>query len=159
MSDAAFEIRLLAPEQATLLHELLEVYAEAFGEDGIPPRTDVAYLGRLLGSGQILALVALQAGRVVGGLSGYVLPRLARANDEFYLYDLAVAEHARRRGIARALIDALQAIAKDRNYATIYVQAHPEDTPATALYTHYAEAQDVVHFELCRNAALVDQAD
>ena len=67
---------------------------------------------------------------------------------EIYIYDLAVAEAHRRRGIATALIGALQRIASVRGAHVIFVQADLEDEPAIRLYTKLGAREDVLHFDI-----------
>ena len=83
------------------------MFGEAFHElptyRGAPP--SAGYLERLLGSDTFIALAAVEANRVVGGVAAYVLPKFERERSEIYIYDLAVAETHRRQGIATALIE------------------------------------------------------
>lgn len=51
---------------------------------------------------------------VVGGLAAYVLPMFEQERSEVYIYDLAVDDAYRRRGIATALIRGLQRVAAER---------------------------------------------
>ena len=76
-----------------------------------------------------MALVALVGQEVVGGLVAYELDKFERARRELYIYDLAVAEAHRRRGIATALIQRLREIAVERRAYVIYVQADYGDDP------------------------------
>ena len=109
---------------------------------------DSAYLRRLLDGDQFIALAALQDGAVVGGLAAYVLPKFEQARSEIYIYDLAVDEAHRRRGVATSLIRQLQVIAKARGAWVIYVQADPPDAPAVALYTKLGMRENVLHFDI-----------
>ena len=126
------------------------VYAVAFGEvktyAAAPP--DEAYLAGLLGKEYVVALAALVGGEVVGGLVGYELDKFERARREFYIYDLAVAEAHRRRGVATALIGEARRIAAARGVWVVFVQADPEDAPAVALYTKLGAREDVLHFDI-----------
>ena len=67
-------------------------------------------------AGLVLAFVfsALAVRLRVSPLVGYVLDKFEQERSEVYIYDLAVAESHRRRGIATALIARLQRIAADR---------------------------------------------
>ena len=99
-------------------------------------------------SDTFIAVAALQGGVVVGGLAAYVLPKFERARSEVYLYDLAVAETHRRRGIATALIAELRRIAVARGAWVVFVQADYGDDPAVALYTRLGTREDVMHFDI-----------
>ncbi len=132
------------------LKALLAVFADAFDERetylGAVP--DDAYLEGLLESGSFIAVTASVDDEVVGGLAAYELQKFEQARREIYIYDLAVAEPFRRRGIATALIRTLQRIAAERGAYVIYVQADLEDDPAIRLYESLGRREDVLHFDI-----------
>ena len=109
---------------------------------------DDAYLAGLLGRDTFLAVAAFEDDTVVGGLAAYVLPKFEQARSEVYLYDLAVAETRRRRGIATALIAELRRVAATRGAWVVFVQADYGDDPAVALYTGLGTPEDVMHFDI-----------
>lgn len=143
-------LQRLGAEDHALLLRLNALFAEAFGDAetylGAPP--DAAWARETLGRAGVVALVALEGEQVVGGLVAYELDKLERRRREVYLYDLAVAESHRRRGIATRLIDQLRAIARERGAWVVYVQADYGDEPAIALYTKLGVREDVMHFDL-----------
>jgi len=142
--------RHLSAHDLPIMKGLLATFGEAFGEgdtyQGAVPSDD--YLGRLLGKPHFIALAALDGEEVVGGLAAYELEKFERARSEIYIYDLAVRESHRRRGVATALIRALQQLAKDRGAYVIFVQADQGDEPAIALYESLGTRQDVHHFDI-----------
>jgi len=107
-----------------------------------------SYLGQLLDGHRTIVLAAFEGSKIVGGLVAYVLPKLEQERSEIYIYDLAVAEEHRRRGIATALIEALGPIAAELGAWVIYVQADYGDEPAIALYTKLGSREDVMHFDI-----------
>ena len=130
--------------------ELLSVFAEAF-EDvksymSAQPSDD--YLSSLLERGDFIPLVAATEGKVVGGLAAYVLQKFEQERSEIYIYDLAVNENYRRRGIAKGLINKLREIAREKGAWVIYVQADPPDEPAVKLYESLGTREDVLHFDI-----------
>jgi aminoglycoside 3-N-acetyltransferase I len=130
--------------------ELLKVFGEAFGEmavyqDAIPSDD---YLTRLLDKPDFIAIVAISENMVVGGLAAYVLKKFEQERKEIYIYDLAVSEIYRRKGIARGLINKLKNIAKEIKAYVIYVQADPGDDPALKLYESMGIKEDVYHFDI-----------
>lgn len=149
MSEDALIHRLGAGD-GVLLRALMACFVDAFEDPQhyVEALPSDAYLADLLANDGFVALVALAAEQVVGGLTAYDLPKPERAHSELYLYDLAVAESHRRRGIATALIAALHRIASARQAAIVYVQADPEDEAAVALYTKLGTGRDVLHFDL-----------
>ena len=143
-------IRRLGPEDGAGFGGLLDLFGREFGdvETYGAARPDAGYRRRLLEKNDFIALVAEEDGSVVGGLAAYVLEKFEQARSEVYIYDLAVAERCRRRGIATALIDALKPIARDAGAWVIYVQADYGDEPAVALYTKLGVREDVMHFDI-----------
>jgi aminoglycoside 3-N-acetyltransferase I len=133
-----------------LLHGMLDVFSAAFDDPDSydAARPDLAYHTRLLGRDQFVALAALDGDRVVGALAAYELPKFEQARSEFYIYDLAVAESHRRRGIATALIRTLQDHAASHGGSVVFVQADHDDEPAIALYTSLGTREDVLHFDI-----------
>ena len=87
MSSAPFTIRLLTPDDIALMEAMLATFGEAFNEvdtyGRAPP--NAAYLRRLLASDYFIALAALKAGEVVGGVAAYELHKFAQARSEIYL--------------------------------------------------------------------------
>jgi len=147
---AAAEIRLLGPTDLSLMHQMLGVFGTAFEDpaayDGARP--DDVWLAHLLSAETFIALAAIAEGQIVGGIAAYVLDKFEQARREVYLYDLAVAEPWRRRGIATALIGELKRVAKARGAYVIFVQADLGDDPAIALYTGLGRREDVLHFDI-----------
>ena len=150
VKNRRMHIHRLTPADLPLLHGVLDVFGEAF--DDVPTYRDrrpgAAYLQRLLAGETLIALAAVEGGRVVGGIAAYELPKIEQARSEIYIYDLAVAEAHRRRGIATDLIAGLQRIAAARGAWVIYVQADLGDDPAIALYSKLGVREDVLHFDI-----------
>ena len=90
---------------------------------------------------------------IVGGLVAYVLDKFEQARSEVYIYDLAVREEYRRRGIARNLILELKKHAQKAGAWVIYVQADKDeaDLPARKLYESLGEREDVFHYDIAVN--------
>ncbi|MFL6278531.1 MAG: AAC(3)-I family aminoglycoside N-acetyltransferase [Vicinamibacterales bacterium] len=145
-----YEYRQLGPSDIRLLRELLGVFAQAFGEPAtyLSAQPDDSYLRKLLGQDQFIAVIALNGDTVVGGLAGYVLQKFEQERSEIYIYDLAVAEAHRRKGIATGLIRHLQDVAKSYRAWVIFVQADPGDAPALKLYASLGTREDVHHFDI-----------
>ncbi|WP_077145219.1 AAC(3)-I family aminoglycoside N-acetyltransferase [Sphingopyxis sp. KK2] len=143
-------VRRLGPADVETARDLNALYADAFEDPGTYRRDtpDDAWLARQLAKEATILLVAEIDGRIVGGLTAYELAKLEAARNEIYLYDLAVAEAHRRKGVAIALITELQHIAAETGAWAVFVQADYEDPPAIALYTKLGVREDVLHFDL-----------
>jgi aminoglycoside 3-N-acetyltransferase I len=144
------EIRRLSAGDRRVMEELLDLFAEVFQE----PRTyggarpSAAYQRELLGDDTFVALVAIARGKVVGGLAAYELRKFEQERSEFYLYDLAVVDAHRRRGVATALIESLKVVAAERGGYVIFVQADWQEEAPVALYSKLGRREDVHHFDI-----------
>jgi aminoglycoside 3-N-acetyltransferase I len=142
--------RRLTCTDVPLIKDLLRVFGEAFGEvdtyQHFVPSDD--YLTRLLSREHFIAVVAMEGEEVAGGLAAYELDKFEQDRREIYIYDLAVAEDHRRRGVATALIGELRRIAAERNVYVIFVQADLEDGPAIALYESLGTKETAHHFDI-----------
>ena len=144
------QIHRLATGEDLLFEGMLDVFGAAFDEPDTygAARPSADYRRRLLSNPAFVALVALDGDAVVGALAGYELPKFERERSEFYIYDLAVADSHRRRGIATALVRAFGRIAKENGGWVVFVQADPGDAPAVALYAGLGTREEVFHFDI-----------
>jgi aminoglycoside 3-N-acetyltransferase I len=150
MIDVGYSLRRLGADDVGLARQLNAMFGTAFDEpdtyEGNPPAE--VYLAEVLAKAHVIALVAVSDEEVVAGLVAYELDKLERARREVYIYDLAVAEEHRRRGIATALIERCRDIAAERGAWVTYVQADYEDAPAVALYEKMGRREEVLHFDI-----------
>ena len=143
-------VERLGPDQIEAMRDALRVFADAFDEEenffSAPPGDE--YLARLLTDDRFIMLAARVDGRIVGALSAYELVKYEQERSELYIYDLAVAEAFRRRGIARGLIESLKPIARAKGAWVIFVQADRVDAPAVALYRSMGVEEQPLHFDI-----------
>ena len=71
--------------------------------------------------------------RPIGFVSGVELTHPDKGS-EMFLYELGVDASARRRGVGRALVEALRALARRRGCCGMYTLADDDDEPAQATY-------------------------
>lgn len=133
------------------MRALNAVFSAAFEEPetyaAAPPGDD--YLQRLLARPEIILLLAEQDGTAVGALGAYELVKFEQARSEIYIYDIAVVEAVRRRGVATSLIAALGAIARERGAGTVFVQADSADEAPITLYRRLARSEmTAIHFNI-----------
>jgi aminoglycoside 3-N-acetyltransferase I len=149
-STASFQVRRLAAADIGQMRALNHMFGEVFGETetytGHPPRAD--YLEGLLRNPGFVALAAVEDGRVIGGLVAYALAKFEQERSEYYIYDLAVREDRRRRGVATALIAETCRIAAAAGAEIVFVQADHGDDPAIALYSKLGQREEVLHFDI-----------
>ncbi len=143
-------IRQLLASDIKEMRKLLAVFGEAFDETDTYTANQPGdgYLREILGADSFIALAAVQAGTVIGGLAAYELRKFEAERSEIYIYDLAVSAGHRRQGIATDLIERLRAIAAQRGVHVIFVQADRSDAPAVELYTKLGTREEVLHFDI-----------
>lgn len=127
INKSTFVVQRLEPGEATRFRELNQLFREAFGDD-----------------------YPMDSRRPTDAYLESLLDKFEQARSEIYIYDLAVAEAYRRRGIARSLIFELKKIAKKAGAWVIYVQADRDeaDKPARELYASLGEREDVFHYDI-----------
>ena len=143
-------IRRLGPDDLSAMRRLNALFAEVFADPdayAAEPPSD-RWLSDALAKPGLITLVAVEGEAIVGGLVAYEFDKLERARREIYIYDLAVAENRRRRGVATALIGEVRRIASERGAWAVFVQADYGDEPAVALYTKLGRREDVMHFDI-----------
>ena len=146
----AYRYRQLTVKDLLDFKALLKVFGKAFNEHKIYQGNvpSDAYQQYLLEKDDFIVLAAFDGTQVVGGLAAYVLEKFEQERKELYIYDLAVSEEHRRRGIATALINNLKSIAKEIGAYVIFVQADKGDTAAIKLYESLGKAEETLNFDI-----------
>ena len=143
-------VRRLGAGDLDALRAMNALFGEVFEDQqsyaATPP--DDSYLERLARQEQFIALSALIDDELAGCLAAYEMVKFEQQRSEIYIYDLAVREEFRRRGLATALIEALKPIARDCGAWMIFVQADLIDEPAVALYDKLGMREEVLHFDI-----------
>ena len=143
------QVERLGPDDVAAMEEANRLFALVFAEEayhGPPAGRD--HLAKVLSDPKFVALVARVDGTMVGALAGYELVKFEAERSEFYIYDLAVIEAHRRRGVATALIEAMKGVAREGNGWMVFVQADHRDQPAIALYEKLGRREEVIHFDI-----------
>lgn len=155
-----FRIDRLTPGDAATFADLNTLFGEVFEDMDTytGQRPDEDYLRSLLADDGFFALVATEGDAVIGGLVAYTLRKFEQRRSEVYIYDLAISAAHRRRGIATALIRALQRLAAKRGAWVVFVQADHGDDPAIALYTKLGTREEVLHFDIAVGTELTGVA-
>jgi ribosomal protein S18 acetylase RimI-like enzyme len=111
-----------------------------------PPRPDAT--ARFLAEPNHHLLLALVDGAPVGFVSGVEVTHPDKGT-ELFLYELAVADEHRRRGIGRALVRALAQLGRERGCRGMFVLTEPDNAAALATYDCDGAVRDdgVVMFE------------
>jgi ribosomal protein S18 acetylase RimI-like enzyme len=120
-----FAIRRLGPGDAAVLELLARDSADfdLAGRSGPDPPLARAQAERYLANPDILHWVAEDNGTVLGELLCHLLGMPHGSGSELLLYSIGVREHARRRGIGRALVDELRGWAGQAGVPEVWVLA------------------------------------
>jgi GNAT superfamily N-acetyltransferase len=112
---------------------LFDAYRSFSGLAGVFGRA-VALLRERDSRGESALLLAERDGGVLGFTHLYPLFSSVRTARVWLLNDLFVADAARRQGVARALLDAASAFARERGAAGLMLETGRDNEPARALY-------------------------
>jgi ribosomal protein S18 acetylase RimI-like enzyme len=117
------DVKRLGPGDEALAGE---VAAAFYGADGINPS--------FLADDRNYLLAGYVDGALAGFLAAYELGRLERGEVMTYLHRLDVLPEFHRRGVGRALIEKLKALAAERGSFKMFVITSRDNDAATALY-------------------------
>jgi Acetyltransferases len=134
-------ISILREEDVEKLKQLVMIYKEVFEMEAEKLPSD-EYFQILLGKSDFLVLVAELEGRVIGGLTAYILHSYHREIPQVYIYDFGVSTAYQRQGIGRALINYLRGYCSDKEYGELFVQAELEDDHAIAFYRNTGPSKE-----------------
>lgn len=128
------------------LAPLFDAYRRFYAQPGDLPRAQ-AFLHERLRRGESAILVATRPGnRDEGPIDGFAqLYRMfssVRTARIWVLNDLFVDEAARRRGVARALLDAAAQFARDQGAAGLMLETARDNAAARALYRSAGWSED-----------------
>jgi GNAT superfamily N-acetyltransferase len=144
-SDAAdrFRIRPVRRTDYGAWRPLWDGYNAFYGRSGpkaLAESITAATWERFFDSSEpVHALVAEEAGRVVG-LAHYVFHRsTSRLHDVCYLQDLFTAEHLRGLGVGRRLIQGVYAAARTEGCSRVYWHTQTTNEAGRALYDKVAK--------------------
>lgn len=120
---------------------LFDAYRGFYGQPSDLPRAR-DFLRKRLRRGESVVLLALRDDAPVGFTQLYPVFSSVRTARTWLLNDLFVAEGARRRGVARALLDAAATFARDDGAAGLMLETTRSNAPARALYRAAGWSED-----------------
>lgn len=136
----------LGPADRADWAELFRGYNSFYGRTLPPELYDRAWREFQTGD-RMHALAARLDGRIVG-IAHFLVHASTSADDVCYLQDLFTAPEARGKGVARALIGAVEAWARDRGCARVYWHTHESNTTARRLYDRVAINRGFIQYQL-----------
>jgi aminoglycoside 3-N-acetyltransferase I len=138
-----FTLQKLQPGDLSFARELLLEWQRQDGVTDYQLPSDV-HLNRMLDREDFHVWVARAEGKVVGGLSAYEMSMFDQEQTEMFLYEIGVGEGHRRKGIARALVEALRITCAERGIEVIFVGTEPHNTAAKRLYLSTGAKEELV---------------
>lgn len=127
------DIRRAGADDLDALAVLFDAYRQFYGQ-----RSNVmgarAFLAERLALDESVLLVAASGSQSVGFVQLYPLFSSVRMGRVWVLNDLYVDPAARRSGVARALLDAACAFARERRALGLQLETGPDNHHAQALY-------------------------
>ena len=129
----AFAIRRATDADIARVAPLFDAYRSFYGQPSDIARAD-AFLRERLARGESALLLAERDGEALGFTQLYPLFSSVRTARLWLLNDLFVADSARRQGVARGLLDAAAAFAREQGAAGLMLETGRDNHPARALY-------------------------
>ncbi|WP_159017158.1 GNAT family N-acetyltransferase [Cognatiluteimonas profundi] len=126
-------IRRVALDDVGDVVPLFDAYRQFYGQPSDAQRAR-DWLGERLQRDESVILVALNDGAPCGFVQLYRMFSSVRTARLWILNDLYVAADARRKGVARMLLDAAAQFARDDGAAAIMLETGRGNAPARALY-------------------------
>jgi aminoglycoside 3-N-acetyltransferase I len=131
-TTSIYRLARLSAQDRDLAKRLFKLMAEAFGE-ACEALSD-EYVDRILAREDFWVIAALSGDEIVGGITAHTLPMTRTASSEVFIYDLAVREEHRRRGVGRQLVTHLRNEAAAVGIVDVFVAADNDDEHALDFY-------------------------
>jgi ribosomal protein S18 acetylase RimI-like enzyme len=134
-------IRRAGVDDLDQLAPLFDAYRQFYQQPGDLPRAR-GFLRERLERDESRVLIAELDGTMVGFTQLYPMFSSVRTARIWILNDLYVAEQARRRSVARGLLDAAAQLARENGAARLMLETGRDNAPARALYQAAGWSED-----------------
>ena len=142
------DVRPVEPADREAWAPLFAAYREFYELEEEPEVVDRVWGWILDQSHELNALVAVVDGDVVGFAHHRFYVRPAEGGCGLFLDDLFTSQAVRGRGVARALINRLAELARERGCAKVRWVTAPDNTTAQRLYDDMATRTDWLTYDL-----------
>ena len=140
-------LRALKPTYKPQWLELLAGYLTFYEHELSPEQIELSWQRLLNSSDGLNALVAEQAGQLVGLAHYFWTPSTWQQNQDLYLEDLFVSPTLRGQGVGKKIIEELIRICKDAGGSKVHWQTHHTNETAIALYEKLGKQSEFIVFE------------
>lgn len=141
-------IRDATPADRKAFLALWQGYLDYYGVDLAPEVTAATWARLLDPASPVKARLAEVDGQVMGFAIHLHHPSTWVLTEDCYLEDLFVAPEARGKGLGRALIDDLIALARAKGWGRVYWHTRIDNEKARALYNQYVGWDDHIRYRL-----------
>ncbi len=143
----SFSIRPITASDETGWRVLWRDYLEFYGT-GVSETVTQTTFDRLIEDERVFALVAEEAGELIGLVHCILHPVTWSMELTCCLEDVYVSESARGSGAGRKLIEQVYEEAKKRSCNSVYWHAHENDARVRKLYDKVATLTGFVHYHV-----------
>jgi GNAT superfamily N-acetyltransferase len=146
MSTGKFAIRPVAADERAAWEPLWQGY-QAFYEVALSDETNAVTWGRLHDPAEPMYILGAYVEARLTGIVHYLFHRSCWSIGNYcYLQDLFVAEEARKLGIGRALIAAVEREARAAGASRVYWLTQESNANARALYDQVADRSGFIQY-------------
>lgn len=140
------EVKILNKNEIADFKHLIIVFKNVFENEQQIPSND--HLKKILSNPDFKVFVVMLNGKVVGGLTVYVLQSYYSTKPTAYIYDVGIAPAFQGQGLGKALIADLCKYCKKNGFEEAYVEAEGDDIDAVNFYrkTKHNSEMNAVHF-------------
>jgi len=144
---AALAVRPVPADERAAWEPLWKGYQTFYGV-ALPEETTATTWARLHDPAEPMGVLgAYLDGRLLVGIAHYIFHRSCwTVGDYCYLQDLFVAQEARGRGAGRALIEAVEKLARAAGASRIHWLTKEDNATARALYDRLAERSGFIQY-------------
>jgi ribosomal protein S18 acetylase RimI-like enzyme len=139
-------IRGIKPSDRAQWDELWNGYLTFYKEDLAAEQTELTWQRLIDADFDMHGLVLAVDGSLVGLAHFSFTHSTWAANRDLYLEDLFVSENVRRQGLGKALILALDDVAREQGSRKVWWETHRENKTARKLYDSVGELSEFVKY-------------
>ncbi len=145
MENSTYSVRQAGPDDVAQVAPAFDAYRQFYGRESDLPAAERFLRDRLQAS-ESTFLFAADDSTVLGFTQLYPTFTSVGMQRDLVLNDLYVSKHARRRGVATALLDAAVAYADKIGARGLGLETDFDNTEAQALYERYGFVNDTKHY-------------